>query len=172
MKRLMRMTFGCLLLLIECGFCLGQNAAGPVEVTLCELYQHPEDYAGKIIKVRGGSVSGLGIEDLMHDSQQVPCLTYMSIVVVFPEQVKPAPGFQLVRDESFKKLEDALNYNGPIHIDATYEGRFDAGFAWRDKKRIRAGDYTGKGYGKKHFYDGRIVLIRVSNVWAMPIPHR
>jgi hypothetical protein len=75
MKTLVRMTCGCLLLLIECGFCLGQNTAGPIKITLCELCQHPEDYAGKIIKVRGGSVSGLGIQDLMHDSQPVPCPT-------------------------------------------------------------------------------------------------
>jgi hypothetical protein len=27
-----------------------------------------------------------------------------------------------------------------MHIDATYEGRFDAAFAWRDHKRIRVGD--------------------------------
>jgi hypothetical protein len=172
MKTLLRVIFGCLLLLIECGFGLGQSPAGPIEVTLCELYQHPEDYARKIIKVRGGSISGRGIDDLMHDSKAVPCPTYMRIVVVFPDQVKPAPDFQLVRDESFEKLEDALNSKGPTHIDATYEGRFDAGFAWRNKERIRVGGYTGKGYGKKHFYDSQIVLQRVSNVWAMPLPHR
>src|ERR1051325_209524 len=114
MKTMVRMTCGCLLLLIECGFCLGQNTAGPIEITLCELYQHPEDYAGKIVKVRGGSVSGLGIQDLMHDSQPIPCPTYMRIVVVFPAQVKPTPDFLLVRDESYKKLEEALNYKGPV----------------------------------------------------------
>jgi len=96
----------------------------------------------------------------------------MRIIVVFPDQVKPAPDFQLVQDESYKKLAEALHYPGPIHIDATYEGRLDAAFAWRDHKRIRLGQYGGKGYGKKHEYDGRIVLHQVSDVWAKPLPRR
>jgi hypothetical protein len=167
-----RVTFGCVLLLSSCSFCWGQEAQKSIETVLCDLYQHPEQYAGKVIKVRGGSVSGLRIEDLLHDSHPKPCPTYMRIMVVFPDHVKPPPGFQLVRDESYKKLEEALNYSGPIHIDATYEGRFDAAFVWRDHKRVRLGLENEKGYGKKHEYDGRIVLYRVSDVWAKPLPHR
>jgi len=72
----------------------------------------------------------------------------MRIIVVFPDQVKPAPDFQLVQDESYKKLAEALHYPGPIHIDATYEGRLDAAFAWRDHKRIRLGQYGGKVTGR------------------------
>jgi hypothetical protein len=170
MKTIMRAACGCVLLLAGCGFCWGQDDAKPVEATLCDLYQHPEQYAGKMIKVRGGSVGELRIEDILHDSHAERCPTYTRIVVVFPDQVKPAPGFEQVRDESYKKLEKALHYAGPIHIDATYEGRFDAAFAWRDHKRIRVGQYAGKGYGKKHEYDGRIVLHQVSDVWAKPLP--
>jgi len=96
----------------------------------------------------------------------------MRILVVFPDQVKPSPGFQIVQDESYKKLVDALHYSGPIHIDATYEGRLDAAFAWRDHKRIKVGQNAGNGYGEKHEYDGRIVLRQVSDVWAMPLPHK
>jgi hypothetical protein len=172
MKTIMRATYGCVLLLAGWRFCCGQNASKPVEATLCDLYQHPEQYAGKMIKVRGGSVGELSIEDLLHDSQSKPCPTYMRIIVVFPDQVKPAPDFQLVQDESYKKLVEALHYPGPIHIDATYEGRLDAAFAWRDHKRIRVGQYAGKGYGKKNEYDGRIVLHQVSDVWAKPLPRR
>lgn len=145
----------------------------PVEVTLCDLYQHPEKHAGRMIKVRGGSVGGdLRIEDILHDSHSEPCPTYMRIVVVFPDQVKPTPRFHLVRDESYKKLEEALHYPGPIHIDATFEGRFDAAFVWRDHKRVRVGPDEEKGYGKKHEYDGRIALRQVSDVWAKPIPRK
>ena len=168
----MRVAFGCVFLLAGCGLCRGQEAAKPVEVALCDLYQHPEQYAGKVVKVRGGSVGDLRIEDLLHDSQPKPCPAYMRVIVEFPNQAKPAPNFQLVRDESYRKLQDALHHPGPIHIDATYEGRFDAAFMWRDRKRVSLGLDNEKGYGKKHEYDGRIVLHRVSDVWAKPLPHR
>ena len=169
MKMNMRGTYACVLLLAGCEFCWGRDAATPIEATLCDLYRHPEQYSGKMIKVRGGE---LRIEDLLHDSHAKPCPTSMRIIVAFPDQVKPAPGFQVVRDESYKKLEEALRYPGPIHIDATYEGRFDAAFAWRDHKRISLGQDKEEGYGKKHEYDGRIVLHQVSDVWAKPLPRR
>jgi len=158
--------------LIGSGFVRGQDGTAPTEATLCSLYQFPERYTGKMIRVRGGSVSGLAIEDLRHDSQQEACPTYMRIIVVFPDQVRPSPSFELIRDDAYKKLYDALHYGGPIHIDATYEGRFDAAFAWRDNKRTRVGDNTEKGYGKHHEYDGRIVLRQVSDVWARPLPRK
>ena len=82
----------------------------------------------------------------------------MRIIVVFPDQVNPTPAFTLVQDDSYEKLRKALSYPGPIHIDATYEGRFDPAFAWRDHKRIKLSQDSEKGYGKKHNYDGRIVL--------------
>jgi hypothetical protein len=94
------------------------------------------------------------------------------MVVVFPEQVKPAPAFQLVQDESYTKLAEALQSPGSTHIDATYEGRFDPVFVWRDHKRIRVGQGDEGGYGKKHEYDARIVLHQVSNVWTKPLPRR
>ena len=63
---------------------------------------------------------------------------------------------------------------GPIHIDATYEGRFDAAFAWRDHKGIKLGqgNVNEEGYGKKHDYDGRIVLHQLSDVRSKPLPRK
>jgi len=148
--------------------CWGQDGT-TIGVSLCDLYQRPEQYAGKMIRVRGGSVSSLDIEDSLHDSQPEQCPAYMHIIVVFPDQVKPTPAFTLVRDNSYEKLHKALHYHGPIHIDATYEGRFDAAFVWHDRKRIRLSQDSEKGYGKKHNCDGRIVLRRVSDVWADPL---
>jgi hypothetical protein len=46
------------------------------------------------------------------------------------------------------------------------------GFVWRDHKRIKMGPGTEKGYGKKHNYDGQIVLRQVSDVWAKPLPRK
>lgn len=94
----------------------------------------------------------------------------MRILVVFPDDVQPAPNFQLVRDDSYRKLAEALRYPRPMRINVTYEGRFDAAFTRRDGKRVSVGQYVDKGYGKKHRYDGRIVLQRVFDVWSMPLP--
>ena len=171
MKTIMRVTYGCVFFLVCFRSCLAQDTEKPLEATLCDLYQHPDQYAGKIVKVRGGSVGDLRIEyNILHDSHAEPCPTYMRLVVVFRDQIKPAPAFQLIRDESYKKLEEALHSTSPIHMDATYKGRFDAAFFWRDHKRIKVDGSDVKGYGKKHEYDGRIVLHRVSDVWTMRLP--
>jgi hypothetical protein len=126
-----------------------------------------------MVKVRGGSVSDLSIANVLHDAPAEPCPTYMHLGVVFPNQVKPPPAFQIIQDDSYKKLVESLQYPGPIHIDATYEGRFDPVFVWRDHKRIRVSQNDqDKGYGRKHEYDGRIVLHQVSDVWARPLPRK
>lgn len=123
-----------------------------------------------MVKVRGGSISGLRLENIAHDVPREKCVGYIRIIVVFPEEVKPAPDFQLVRDASYKSLYEALHSGHPIHIDATYEGRFDVAFVWRDGQRIRVGQGEVKGYGKNNEYDARIVLHRVFDVWSMPLP--
>jgi hypothetical protein len=166
MKTLMRVTWGCVLLLAQCAICGGQHVAGPIEVTLCDLYQHPEQYAGKMVKVRGA----VGRNDLSLDDFSETCPAYMRVIVVYPNRIKPSPGFELIRDKSFKQLEDAIYQQGPVHIDATFEGRFDAAFYWRDHKRIAVGQGQLKGYGKKHNYDGQIVLHQVSDVAAFSLP--
>ena len=112
MRAIMRATSCCLLLLTGCGVCWSQDASNPVEATLCDLYQHPERYAGKMIKVRGGSVGELRIEDTLHDSHAETCPAYMRIIVVFPDQVRPAPGFQLVQDESYKSCQKRCTSQG------------------------------------------------------------
>ncbi|MFI5097542.1 MAG: hypothetical protein ACHQT6_06165 [Candidatus Acidiferrales bacterium] len=169
MKTLMCVTFGCALLLAQSAIRGGQRVSNPVEVTLCDLYQHPEQYMDKMVKVQG-TVAG---NDLWIDAfTEKPCVTYMRLIVVFPDQVNPAPSFDLVRDKSFKELEDALYQPRPIHIDATFEGRFDTAFYWRDQKRIPVGRGQVKGYGMKHDYDGQIVLHQVSAVVAKPLPRK
>jgi hypothetical protein len=143
----------------------GQLSTQPVEVTLCGLYQHPDQYAGKIVRVRGTIA---GNDMWIDDFTQKPCSSWMSVVVVFPQQVEPAPNFALVRDDSFKEFEDAIYHSRPIHVEATFEGRFDSVVTVRDGNRIK----VGKGYGKKHEHDGRIVLHRVSDVMAKPLPRK
>jgi hypothetical protein len=143
----------------------GQVSRQPAEVTLCDLYQHPDQYAGKMVKVRG-SVAG---NDMWIDAfTEKPCSSWMPVVVVFPTQVKPTPSFDLSEDSSFKMFEDAMYHSRPIHIDATFEGRFDSVIKIQDGQRIR----IGKSYGKKYQYDGRIVLQSVSDVVAQPLPRK
>src|SRR5271165_6130600 len=113
MKVLMRVTFGCVLLLAGCRLCWGQDATKPIKATLCDLYQHPEQYTGKLVQVRGTVASN----DLWIDTfSEKPCPTYMRVLVVFPDRVKPTPGFDLVRDQSFKEFENAFYHSRPIHI--------------------------------------------------------
>ena len=161
------LTFGCFLLVMNPRLPVTeQDNATHVETTLCDLYQNPRQYTGKIVKVRG-TVAG---DELWIDTfTEKACPAYMRVTVVFPERVVPAPDFDLVRDESFKQLEAAIYHARPIHIEATFEGRFDGAFFWRDHKRIRIGPGTNKGYGKRHDYDGRIVLRQVSDVEVKPL---
>lgn len=152
--------------------CRSSETLDPIDVSMCELYQNPEQYSGKIVRVRAGSTGELQIENILHDSPSTSCPAYMRILVVFPKQVIPPPGFDLVKDESYKDLDEALHTKGPIRIDATYEGRFDAAYVWRNQKRIRLSQGKEKGYGKNHDFDARIVLRRVLDVWSKRLPPR
>lgn len=162
MRRIMSWVFVSVFLLSFCALSWAQGSTQPIEATLCDLYQHPDQYAGKMVRVRG-TIAG---NDMWIDAfTEKACSSWMSIVVVFPNQVKPAPDFDLVRDDSFTTFEDAMYHSRPIHIEATFEGRFDSVVTVQDGKRTT----VGKGYGKKHQHNGRIALHRVSNVVARPL---
>jgi hypothetical protein len=118
-----------------CVFSSAQASTQPIEATLCELYQHPDQYAGKMVRVRG-TIAG---NDMWIDAfTEELCSSWMNIVVVFPNQVKPAPDFDLVKDDSFTTFEDAMYHSRPIHIEATFEGRFDSLVTVQDGKRTTA----------------------------------
>lgn len=143
------------------GYAQMGEAESPTKASLCELYQNPQHYAGKMVSVRA-HVAG---NDLWIDAfEQKACSSWMNVVVVFPEQVKPAPGFSLVHDDSLSKLLESVRKGKGV--EATFQGRFDAAFVWRDHKRIPVG--IDPGYGKKNRYGGRIVLQRVTDVLVLP----
>jgi hypothetical protein len=150
---------------------LAQKTEGnePVEVTLCELYQHPEQYQGRIISVRG---TILGYKEIWIEtptSQRVPTRpAYMTILLDAPENIRPKPFFKLEKDEAYRQYENAQSKG--MRIEATLEGRFDPVFTWKEQKRIRVGE--GQGFGKKHRADARIALRRMSDLKTWVLPRR
>ena len=140
----------------------------PLKASMCDLYEHPEQYAGRMVEIRA-NVSGI---DLVLDdfSSQKSCTAYMRLHLEFPAQVKPTPGFDVLSGEAYNELFERLRRG--MNVIATYEGRFDPLFVWRDHKRVRVGDGTDQGYGRNNRYDGRIVLRTVSDVQARPMPRR
>ena len=51
-------------------FSWGQANPHPVEITLCDLYQHPDQFAGKVVKVRGRVA---GNDMWIDDFTEKPC---------------------------------------------------------------------------------------------------
>jgi hypothetical protein len=148
-----------------------QSEGAPLKVTICDLYNDPQKYAGKMIEVRA-TIAGYRDPKLEQPAfaPQEPCGAsgYMSIGLELPQNVRPKPEFDLIRDEAFQKYAEALQK--PIRIEATLEGRFDPTFIWKNHKRERVGE--GEGYGKKHSEDGRLVLHKVSDVETKYIPRK
>jgi len=147
------------------GLSFTQSPTPAVDVALCDLFQHPEEYLGRMVRVRA-TVAG---SDLSIDAvDRQACPSWMPVIVVFPKDVKPSPGFDVVRDAALKQFDDALYGRRPVNTQATFEGQFHSVIVVRDGKRIR----VGEGYGKKRDYDARIVLYKVSEVMARPLPRR
>src|SRR5262249_38598950 len=53
MKLILSWACASILALSCCAWGRAQASSQPVDITLCELYQHPDQYAGKMIRVRG-----------------------------------------------------------------------------------------------------------------------
>lgn len=159
----------CLVFLVLT-FCLtGRTQVGvqvpAMRVTLCDLAKEPDKYAGTMVKV-SASVGGRREPVLNDFATPQPCPTHIMVLLVFPEDVKPVPEFDLEKDGSFEKFQAALSNS--VNIDATFEGRFDSVFALKDGKRVR----IARGYGKKKLAQGRLVLRKVSDVAVRHIPRR
>jgi hypothetical protein len=165
------MKISCSYSVLLLGLCaaIGQGHAdeqgAPIKATLCDLAENPEQYAGKMVAVRA---SEMGKDFWIEDFTNRTCSAYTPVIVVYPDQIKPIPGFNLVRDDAFKKFFEDVRKG--MRVEATYEGRFDVAYVWRDHKRIDLG--SDKGYGKKHRYGARVVLRRISDVVSRPVPNK
>jgi hypothetical protein len=156
MKMLLR-VFACLLFMAASTLFAGRFAdTSPASVSLCSLVKNPTIYAGKIVAVNGeigwGWVGGnkpaseFGITPPFASTECISELT-----VVLPDAVQPKP-FDVERDEHLERLEEGLHKG--MRIEGTFEGRFEQ---------------TEKSYGRRHKLKMRLVLKRVSNIFAMPV---
>jgi hypothetical protein len=136
----------------------------PLKATFCELYEHPQKYAGKMVEVHA-AVYGNRDPTVDQAGPHEPCSAHMTIGLQFPQDVKPKPAFDLQHDESFQKFEDG--WRKGMRTIARIQGRFDPVFVWKDHQKVRIGQ--GDGFGQKHSNDARIVLYRVSDVTAIPL---
>lgn len=151
---------------------LGQSLAerqfAAEKLSLCDLAQHPEQYNGKLVEIHA-SVTGtdLSIDDF---EQNPACASWIGVLIVLPGQVTPKPTFDVIRDAAFNRLFAAL-HNG-MNVQATFSGQFDAVYTWKNHKQVWIGGREARGFGKNGKYGGRIVLHRISEVLARPVPRK
>jgi len=139
-----------------------------VKTTMCSLWESPGEYAGKMVEVRA-NVIATDMSYLWIDFQGCPLeVGYMHLLAALPERVQPRPDFELEENSSAVELREALGRH--VAIIATFEGRFEPVFVWRNQQRIRVGE--GEGFGRRQDYDGRIIVRRISEVETLPIPYR
>jgi len=88
------------------------------------------------------------------------------------EQVEPKKSFSLLKDENFKKFDDALYDFRPgtmelrNRIEADFRGRFDSAFVLKGTRKVR----ISRGYGEGQRAQNRLVLESVSKVSVTPKP--
>ena len=146
---------------------IGQrDAAIPEQVSMCELYKNPKAHAGKIVQFRA-SVTHWDSRHFWLDDFRTPerCEAYMRLVTVFPRDVSPRPSFHFAKDESWQRFAAEIQSQ---NVEAAFVGVFQPYFVWRDHKRFSVSDH--QECGKKQKYDGRLVLLRVSDVVVRPVP--
>ena len=113
-----------------------------------------------------------GRERITEAGRKPACPSWMGVILVLPEQVKPRADFDVVRDDPFNQLFAELRKG--MNVQATFEGRFEAVYTWRNQKQVWIGEgqEKPKGFGKKGRYGGRIVLHCVSDILARPVPRK
>ncbi len=149
--------------------CWSQTDSAPLRTSLCDLYTHPEQFAGRMVEVRASLVGHHDPSiEYPASSRQDPCPAYMGILLEFPRDVTPQPPFHLETNAALKKYQEALKK--PVRIEATLVGRFDPVFVWKNQRRQRVGE--GPGFGKEHSADARIVLRSIADITTWYIPRR
>jgi hypothetical protein len=126
--------------------------SAPLSVNICDLVKTPEKYAGKMISVHGQVGWGWRHDEKLISEfgiRESSCMA--ELTVMFPDAVQPKPAFDIGKDEHFQTLEQGLHKG--MAIEGTFEGLFEQ---------------SEKGYGRKHKTKMRLVLERVSDIFAVP----
>jgi hypothetical protein len=119
---------------------------------MCDLVKSPEKYAGEMIAVHGQVGWGWQRLDKPVNEfgiRQSSCMA--ELTVMLPDAVQPKPAFSIEKNDHFQTLEDGLHKG--MTMEGTFEGRFEQ---------------SAKGYGRKHKTKMRLVLERVSDIFAVP----
>lgn len=138
-------------------------AETPERVTLCELAAAPAKYDGTMIAVRA---SVIGFKEQQLEDYEHRCGSYIVIVLEYPKDVRPSPGFDLIEDDSLRAFRRA-NGRYPL-IDATFEGRFDSAVVVRKGAPVR----VCRGFGNADRAQGRLVVRRVYDVVTKNVPRK
>lgn len=155
------------LMVVVSALAIGHSVPVPEQVTMCELYKNPRVYAGKIVQFRA-SVTHWDSKHFWLDARTPErCEAYMRLVTVFPHDISPRPSFQFAEDESWHQFAAEIRSQ---NVEAAFVGVFQPYFVWRDQKRFSVTD--DQESGKKQKYDGLLVLLRVSDVVARPVPRK
>jgi hypothetical protein len=136
----------------------------PIKVTVCELLAKPEEFSGKQVIFHATLINPRRKALVDGDCGRV--------FLVFPgdEEVRPKAEFQLLEDDSFKKLMDAQSQLLPMppkkpgRITATFEGRFDSVFSLRNGRKVKRDPRSIRLAAD----EVRLVLRRVSSVKVDP----
>lgn len=152
MKLIVSRVYAAVFLLSFCASSWAQASTQPIEATLCDLYQHPDQCAGKMVGVRG-TIPG---NDMWIDAfTEKPCSSWMSIVVVFPNQVKPAPDFDLVKDDSCTTYRQ---HKMQLESPNLLSGHAAIACGWNNFP------YLGAKEGSAHFFRSRRYC--ASGIWT------
>jgi hypothetical protein len=156
-----RVIISGLMLTLVVPWCGKGQETGTALVDICDLARHPEEYSGKIVRVRADVNSGwrrqgqliteFSIGQLFGSTR---CIAHLKVIL--PARVKPEPGFALRQDEEFRKLDEALHTSKVT--TATFQGRFVSG--------------SKKDSGKAQPSAMKLILERVADVKAHSAPSR
>jgi hypothetical protein len=146
------------------GQALGQSDTSAADVTMCDLYRNPKQYAGKMVQFRA-SVVRWDVKHFWLDDFAPPqgCEAYMRVATVFPNDVRPKVSFQFVRNDSWREFVVQIKLKD---VEAAFVGLFEPYFVSREHKRVRVTD--DPAFKKQNSYDVRLVLVSISNVIARP----
>lgn len=134
-------------------------------VTLCELYQHPEQYQGKVVQVYA-SISGpeLALDDL---AASTACPAQMKLKLEIPSE-------HAIDQMNVETRADIKVLRRGYHANqiAVIAGRFNAAFVRRDGVRTAIAGGDPQGYGRGRDFDGVLVLQSLTEFTVLQDSHR